>query len=59
MTVTIKWDRPKLKRLKKAQAAAIEQGQEVYVFEGNELLVAYAKYLIQHLESQFQDPSVQ
>lgn len=42
----IVWNKNKLARFKEAYAAA----GEVFEFEGNEFLKAYAKYLIQYLE---------
>lgn len=33
---------------------AKEAGKEIFVFKGKEILVAYAKYLIEYLEPRFQ-----
>ena len=46
---TISWNRPKLKRFKKALAKA-PADREVFVFDGHEYLKTYAKYLIEFLE---------
>ena len=43
-----------LKNLKAEYNKAVESGQEIFIFQGNELLTDYAKYLIQYVESQFE-----
>lgn len=40
-----------LPRLKKLYNKALESGVEYFVFDGHELLVNYAKYLIEYLET--------
>lgn len=50
---TITFNRKKLHELKVAYNWAICTGKEQFEFEGHELLVSYAKYLIMHLENQF------
>jgi hypothetical protein len=47
----VNWNWKTLQELKRAQADAIRRGAEVYIFHGQELLVGYAKYLIEHLEA--------
>jgi hypothetical protein len=47
---SINWDRPMLERFKKAHADAVAKKVTKFTFDGNEFLVAYAKYLIQYLE---------
>lgn len=47
---TVKFDRPMLERLKKAKQEAEQAGQQQFTFEGNDYLVAYAKYLIEYLD---------
>lgn len=42
----------KLSELKKQYNVVIENNLEVFIFDGSELLVSYAKYLIQYLETQ-------
>ncbi len=42
----VQWDRPMLKRFKKAYQAC---DGEVFTFDGNEFLKGYAKYLIEYL----------
>lgn len=45
------FDINKLIELKKSYNNAINNSQEIFIFEDNELLVDYAKYLIEYLES--------
>lgn len=47
---TVTFDRAKLRRLKNAYRAAMTRGEQQFTFEDHELLVTYAKYLIEHLE---------
>lgn len=49
----IDWTPEKLQALKRAQAHAIETKQDQFKFEGHDILVAYAKYLIEFLEGKF------
>lgn len=53
MTNMVEMTPEKTKALRKAYLAALEAGQETFDFEGNTLLVAYAKYLLEYLEGQF------
>jgi len=46
----IEFDKARLKRLKTAYNDTIEQKKESFIFEGRELLVSYAKYMIEYLE---------
>ena len=39
------------KQFKKAYEDASSKGKEQFTFEGNDVLVSYAKYLIQYVES--------
>ena len=41
------------RKLKKEYNKAVSLKAESFMFEGNELLVSYAKYLIQYLETKF------
>ena len=54
---TIEWTRPKLERLKKQTREAGESGNESFWFEDegkkHEILVNFAKYLIEYLEGGF------
>lgn len=40
-------------KLKKEYAKAIKEGKDIFTFKGNELLVNYAKYLIEYLSDIF------
>lgn len=46
----INFDRPKLERFKAARDAAIQTDKQVFMFEDREVLVTYAKYMIEYLE---------
>ena len=49
----INWDRPMLKRFKKAYASTEDLADDhVFVFEGNQYVRAYARYLIEFLEGE-------
>lgn len=50
-TMTFTPDR--LEELRMAYNQAIEAGQSMFVFDGHELLVTYASYLIEHLDAEF------
>lgn len=41
------------KQLQKAYNDAVAQGQEQFIFRGEDLLVAYAKYLLEYLKTRF------
>ena len=49
----INFDRPKLTRLKTASEQAKKNGEDCFTFDGEKILVSYAKYLIEYLESEF------
>jgi hypothetical protein len=55
---TINFNRPKLQRLKDAYDRAKATGRDQFNFEGNRILTAYAKYLIEYLEIQFKEKAV-
>jgi len=50
MTHQVQFDVPRLKRLQHAYDAAVADHQVQFTFEGDEYLVAYAKYLIEYLQ---------
>lgn len=53
-TNSITFTPEKLAQLKKEYEEAVNNKQETFLFDGkHELLVDYAKYLIQYLESRF------
>ena len=47
----VTFDRPKLEALKLAYREALKAEKESFWFENREYLVAYAKYLIEYLET--------
>jgi hypothetical protein len=49
----VNFDREKLERLRTARDAALIEGKDVFVFEGELYLVEYAKYLIEYLDGYF------
>jgi hypothetical protein len=50
---TIDFDKEKLNELKAAYHKAKRENLEQFDFEGQTLLVSYAKYLIEYLDLQF------
>lgn len=48
--------RDTLKLFKRAYNNATRRGHESFIFEGNEYLVGYAKYLIEYLEATLKSP---
>jgi hypothetical protein len=50
MSVNITWDRTKRDGLRKAYEAALAAGKDVFQFEGHDILVSYAKYLLEYLD---------
>lgn len=50
---TIKFDKQELANLKRAYTIAVDAKKTQFVFKGNDLLVSYAKYLIEHLTNSF------
>jgi hypothetical protein len=49
---TVSFDRPTLNRFKKAYAKAPDDKDASFTFDGREYVKAFAKYLIEYLESQ-------
>ena len=48
---TVSWTRPMLERFKKAYEKSTKtEGADVFMFEGNEFVEGFAKYLIEHLD---------
>jgi len=48
----ISFDNNKYTKLRKAYKTALNDGKKSFVFEGHEVLVSYAKYLLEYLETQ-------
>ena len=49
MDTIIKWNRAKLRKFRRRFAKAVLEKEEVFEFEGHELLRDYAAYLIEYL----------
>jgi hypothetical protein len=47
----IQWSKPKLDRFKVEYQKAVDNKKESFVFEGNEFVTGYAKYLIEYLNA--------
>lgn len=50
LRVTIRWDKPMRERLRKAYKKATDAGFDSFVFDDNEYLTRYAKYLLEYLD---------
>ena len=48
----IRWTKPMLERFKVAHKTAVNTKADTFVFDGNEFVVGYAKYLIEYLDAQ-------
>jgi len=46
----IQFTSEKATELQRAYDRAVEGGQDIFVFEGQELVVGYAKYLLEYLK---------
>ena len=46
------WTKPMLERFKVAHKTAVNIKADTFVFDGNEFVVGYAKYLIEYLDAQ-------
>lgn len=53
---SIEFNKDKFERLKKEHSKAVEEGRESFFLDGDEFLVDYAKYLIEYLGQQFEEP---
>lgn len=49
----INWTLPMLKRFKRAYKLAKMKAEDPFMFDGNEFVISYAKYLIEYLDSKF------
>ncbi len=54
MSNTISVDSPTFARLKNEYQKAVDNSKEIFVFDGNELLTSYAKYLIEYFTPMFE-----
>jgi hypothetical protein len=55
MAGTLSFDKTTYQRLKKEYQNSIKNNIEVFVFDGHEILTAYAKYLLEYLKSKFEN----
>jgi hypothetical protein len=55
---TINFDKPKVERLRTAVAAAKSEGQTQFTFDGHDLIVSYATYMLEYLDTKFSDRNV-
>lgn len=53
MSNTIEFTREKMQALRKEYNRAVRDGKDVFIFEGHELLVSYAKYVLEYLSTLF------
>ena len=51
MSETITFDAKTFKSFKEKYNRAVENKQEIFIFDGHELLTEYAKYLIEYINS--------
>jgi len=54
MAGTLSFDKATYQRLKKEYQKSVDNNIEMFIFDGHELLTAYAKYLIEYLKSKFE-----
>lgn len=53
MVKQVEFNKEQYKALEKRYIEALKNKEEQFVFEGNEYLTSYAKYLLQYLETMF------
>lgn len=51
-SATVAWSRDMLKRFERRYDMALTDKRETFTFEGHTFVVAYAKYLIEHLNKE-------
>jgi hypothetical protein len=51
---TVSFDEDKLSNFKRAYNNAKKEGKDIFIFDGNEFVLGYAKYMIEYLEGKFQ-----
>lgn len=47
----VEFDRDKRERLRRHYEQAVKEQKESFTFDGHELLVSYAKYLLEYLDT--------
>lgn len=53
----ISFDYTRFKRLEKRYKRAIDQNQDVFMFDGHEFYIQYAKYVLDYLRDKFRGSS--
>ena len=48
---TITFNKSKKTQLRKAYDLAVKENKKMFIFDGNELLTKYAKYLLEYLDN--------
>lgn len=51
----INFDRQKLRELKTLYNKAVKENKESFMYNGDEYLTSYAKYVIEYLETRFNE----
>ena len=54
MSNMVSFDEQTYRKLKSEYQKSVKNNVDVFVFEGNELLTNYAKYLIEYLKTKFE-----
>lgn len=54
MSNTISFNQESFKNFKKEYNSAVKNNQEMFVFDGNDFLTSYAKYVIEYLKTKFE-----
>lgn len=54
MSNTITFNKVSYEQFKVEYNSAVENKREMFVFEGNDFLTAYAKYMIEYLKNKFE-----
>ncbi len=55
MSTTITWDRALLEKLRIAYTRAVTAGHDEFTFQDHVIVVGYAKYLIEYLDTRLSD----
>ena len=52
---TITFNQPTYQRFKSEYQKAVNSKKQIFIFDGNELLTDYAKYMIEYLKATFEN----
>jgi len=55
VTTTITWDRDLLEKFRKLYTRAVNAGHDEFTFQDHVIVVGYAKYLIEYLDTRLSD----